>query len=108
MRLLIALATALMTASGVLPQQAWAQQALAQKGSAQQAMTASQLMASGFEIRTSYIVDKGASVIVLEKGVEAYLCSPVQGDALLRFELAPAGKEVKPLPPVPTVCAQLK
>ncbi|MDR3420715.1 MAG: hypothetical protein P4L80_05655 [Xanthobacteraceae bacterium] len=75
---------------------------------AEQAVTAGQLMASGFEIRASYMVEKGTPVLVLQKGAEAYLCSPLQGDALLKFEFAPVGKDVKPLAALPTVCAQLK
>jgi hypothetical protein len=75
---------------------------------AQQAVTAGQLMANGFEVRASYMVEKGTPVLVLQKGADAYLCSPIQSDALLRFELAPAGKDAKPIPPLPTVCAQLK
>jgi hypothetical protein len=44
----------------------------------------------------------------LQKGAEAYLCSPLQGDPLLKFSLAPIGREARPMPPLPTVCAQLE
>ena len=75
---------------------------------AQQAVTAGQLMANGFEVRASFMVDKGTPVLVLQKGAEAYFCSPIQGDALLKFEFAPVGRTAQPVPPLPTVCAQLK
>jgi hypothetical protein len=75
---------------------------------AQQAVTAGQLMANGFEVRASYMVEKGTPVLVLQKGADAYLCSPLQGDPLLKFSLAPIGRDARPMPPLPTVCAQLK
>ena len=93
MRFLPALAALLMTAPAAR---------------AEPAMTAGQLMANGFEVRASYMVDRGTPVLVLQKAAEAFLCSPVQGEGLLRFQLAPAGKDAKALPPLPTVCAQLK
>ena len=49
---------------------------------AQQAVTAGQLMANGFEVRASYMVEKGTPVLVLQKGADAYLCSPLQGGRL--------------------------
>jgi hypothetical protein len=89
----MALAAMLMTAQGAV---------------AQQAVTAAQLMANGFEVRAGYMVDKGTPILVLQKGADAFLCSPIQGDALLKFEFAPVAKDVKALPPLPTVCAQIK
>jgi hypothetical protein len=53
---------------------------------AQQAVTAGQLMASGFEVRASYMVEKGTPVLVLQKGADAYLCSPFQGGAGFKAE----------------------
>jgi hypothetical protein len=93
MRFAIAAAALLMTAYGVR---------------AQQGVTAGQLMANGFEVRASFMVEKGTPVLVLQKGADAYFCSPIQGDALLKFEFAPIGKNAIPTPPLPTVCAQLK
>jgi hypothetical protein len=75
---------------------------------AEQAVTAGQLMANGFEVRASFMVDKGTPVLVLQKGAEAFFCSPLQNDALLKFEFAPIGKTAVAAPPLPTVCAQLK
>jgi hypothetical protein len=75
---------------------------------AEQAVTAGQLMANGFEVRAGYMVEKGTPVLVLQKGAEAYLCSPLQGDSLLKFEFAPVGRQAVALPPMPSVCAQLK
>jgi hypothetical protein len=75
---------------------------------AEQAVTAGQLMANGFEVRASYMIDKGTPVLILQKGGEAYLCSPMQGDALLKFEFAPVGRQAVPLQPLPSLCAQLK
>jgi hypothetical protein len=93
MRLLMALAAVMLTAQGVR---------------AEQAVTAGQLMANGFEIRGTYTVERGTPVLVLQKGGEAFLCSPLQNDALFHFQLAPVGKDVKALPPLPTICAQVK
>ena len=75
---------------------------------AEQAVTASQLMANGFEVRAAYMIEKGTPVLVLQKGADAYLCSPMQGDPLLKFSLAPIGRGAAPMPALPTVCAQLK
>jgi hypothetical protein len=75
---------------------------------AEQAVTAGQLFANGFEVRASFMIEKGTPVFVVQKGADAYLCSPMQSDALLRFEFAPVGKDARPLPAMPTVCAQLK
>jgi ribosomal 50S subunit-recycling heat shock protein len=62
---------------------------------AQQAVTAGQLMANGFEVRASYMVEKGTPVLVLQKGADAYLCSPLQGGQASRpnpaFRFAHAG-----------------
>ena len=92
MRFAIAAAALLMTTYGVC---------------AQQGVTAGQLMANGFEVRASFMVEKGTPVLVLQKGADDF-CSPIQGDALLKFEFAPIGKNAIPTPPLPTVCAQLK
>jgi len=75
---------------------------------AEQAMTAGKLLADGFELRASYQIEKGATVLVLQKGAEAYLCSLIVGDAWLAFSLANVGKVARPLPPLPTVCAPIK
>jgi hypothetical protein len=93
MRLVMALAAMLTTAPGIC---------------AEQAVTAGQLMANGFEIRGIYTVERGTPVLVLQKGGEAFFCSPLQNDALFHFQLAPVGKDVKALPPLPTICTQIK
>lgn len=81
---------------------------MADSAFAEQAMTASKLLADGFEVRASYQIEKGATVLVLQKGAEAYLCSLIVGDASLAFSMANVGKVTRPLPPLPTVCAPLK
>jgi len=57
---------------------------------AQQAVTVGQLMANGFEVRASYMVEKGTPVLVLQKGADAYLCSPLQGDRYSNFRWPPS------------------
>jgi hypothetical protein len=81
---------------------------IAPLAAAEQAVTAGQLMANGFEVRAAYMIEKGTPVLVLQKGADAYLCSPMQGDPLLKFSLAPIGRGAAPMPALPTVCAQLK
>jgi len=75
---------------------------------AEQAVTAGKLLADGFEVRASYQIEKGATVLVLQKGAEAYLCSLIVSDAWMAFSLANVGKVARPLPALPTVCAPIK
>jgi len=81
---------------------------LARIALAEQAVTAGQLLANGFEVRAGYAIEKGAPVLVLQKGPDAFLCTLIQGNALLRFDLAPVGKAIGAMPPLPTVCAPIK
>lgn len=93
MKLLLVLAASLLTANNAF---------------AEQAMTAGKLLANGFDVRASYQVDKGASVLVLQKGAEAYVCAFVLSDALSAFSFAHVSRETRALTALPTACAPIK
>jgi len=79
------------------------------EGVAQQAITAGQLSANGFEIRASFASQNAGPALVLQKGADALLCQPLMA-SFMDFQLAQMtnDKEIKPIPAVQTVCAQMK
>ena len=80
-------------------------------GAAEEIVTAGQLLAKGFEVRASFFIEKGAPVLVLQKGSDAFLCELIEGEYLalaLASMSIMLGQPVKPLPAVGSVCAQLK